>query len=427
VLRGFAVLGIFAMNIQMFAMPFAAYWNPSIYLDYAGANRWTYYYTHFLFDMKLITLFSMLFGAGVVLYAAKARSRRDVPRVRSLWLRRMGWLFAIGMIHAYLIWEGDILVAYALCGVIAIWWLRRLPAWACVLVAILLLPLPALANFVQGWWFSAILNAESAAALSMPQQAFEDAREGAKQSMAFFAPDQAELDRLVSVYRGGYTDVLPERAATAVMIQTAYLLMWVWRHVAIMLLGVALMKWRIFTGDRSLRFYAALAALGYAVGWPLVYLGVRANESAGFDALHWLQFSSHYNYFGSIFVCLGHIGALVGLYKAGALGLLGDALAAAGRMALTNYLAQSVIASLIFYGYGLGYYGFLSRLEQQLVVIGVWTLILVWSPVWLTHFRFGPMEWLWRSLTYWKIQPMRRRSPLGADSASGGPVGAPGA
>jgi len=412
VLRGFAVLGIFAMNIQMFAMPFAAYWNPTIYLDYEGANRWTYLYTHLLFDMKLITLFSMLFGAGVVLYAAKARSRRDVPRVRALWLRRMGWLLLIGLIHAYFIWEGDILVAYAMCGLIAIWWLRRLPAWGCVLIALVLLPLPALANFGQGWWFSTVLSAESGADIGMPQQTFEEARAGVRESMAVFDPSREELDRLVSVYRGSYADVLPERAGMAIMIQTFYFLLWVWRHVGVMLIGVALMKWRVLTGERSVRFYAALAIVGYAIGWPLVYLGLRVNEAAGFEATHWMQFGSQYNYFGSLPVCLGHIGLVVGIYKSGALGALGDALAAAGRMALTNYLAQSVIGSLVFYGYGLGYYGHLSRLEQQLVVVATWLLILAWSAVWLTYFRFGPVEWLWRSLTYWRLRPMRHAPPL---------------
>src|SRR5215204_6254889 len=128
VLRGFALLGILAMNIRAMAAPFGAYMYPYAMFDYTGVNRAAFIFTSTVVDLKMMGLFSMLFGAGVLLYAAK--STEDGRPPRGLWFRRMFWLLVIGLVHSYLIWAGDILVPYALCGILLLWWVRRLPAWA---------------------------------------------------------------------------------------------------------------------------------------------------------------------------------------------------------------------------------------------------------------------------------------------------------
>src|SRR5918995_2936236 len=128
VLRGFALLGILAMNIRAMAAPFGAYMYPYALFDYTGVNRAAFIFTSTAVDLKMMGLFSMLFGAGVLLYAAK--STEDGRPPRGLWFRRMFWLLVIGLGHSYLIWEGDILVPYALCGILLLWWVRRLPARA---------------------------------------------------------------------------------------------------------------------------------------------------------------------------------------------------------------------------------------------------------------------------------------------------------
>ncbi|MGP1257271.1 MAG: DUF418 domain-containing protein, partial [Kiloniellales bacterium] len=139
----------------------------------------------------------------------------------------------------------------------------------------------------------------------------------------------------------------------------------------------------------------------------LIGIGAKAWADSGFD---WLMFFSvmNANYVGSLFVAAGHVGLVALLVKSGAIPWLARRLAAVGQMAFTNYIAHSVICALLFYGYGFGLWGEVSRLGLWGIVLLIWTAQLLWSPWWLARFRFGPLEWLWRSLTYWKRQPMRR-------------------
>jgi uncharacterized protein len=117
-----------------------------------------------------------------------------------------------------------------------------------------------------------------------------------------------------------------------------------------------------------------------------------------------------YNAFGSIIVALGHVGAVMLIVQSGAMEWLMRRLAAVGRMALTNYLTHSLVCTTLFYGYGFGLYGTINRTGLAAIVLAIWTFQLIVSPIWLRYFRFGPAEWLWRSLTYWRIQPMRVRA-----------------
>ena len=190
--------------------------------------------------------------------------------------------------------------------------------------------------------------------------------------------------------------------------QTVMMLFWgVWRVGGLMLLGMGLFKLRVFDGSRPAAMYGAMAILGYGVGLPMVALGVRAMLAHGFDAVEMLERDGIWNYAGSVLVALGHVGMVMLVCRVGALRWLTGALAAVGRMALTNYLMQSLVCTFLFYWWGLGLWGTMSRGELMLVVVSIWLGQLILSPVWLARFRFGPMEWAWRSLTYWKRQPMR--------------------
>jgi len=410
VIRGVAVLGILSMNIALFAMPFAAYQNPTVLFDYSGLNRATYWVVHTLFDTKMMSIFSMLFGAGAMLYAQKAalaEGREGERRARGLWLRRMGWLLLIGMIHAYLIWEGDILVAYALTGLMVVWWLRRLSVlWLLAAAAGFMLVSVGM-TAVNGVSTFIVLAPEEAIRFGVPEDAALQMREHTDTS--WFAPSEEELRAQVQTLRGDWQTVFAARAQMAAMMQTMVFVFYIfWRVAAMMLLGMALYRLGALTGGWRLRGYAVLAALGYGIGLPLVIGGILFNESKGFDPAWQSLAGMHFNELGSIPVALGHIGLIAAIVKAGALRAARQRLAAVGRMALTCYLLESVLAGLIFYGYGLGLAGRLDRFEQQLVVLGVWALLLVIAPWWLARYRFGPVEWVWRSLTYWKRQPMRR-------------------
>jgi uncharacterized protein len=181
----------------------------------------------------------------------------------------------------------------------------------------------------------------------------------------------------------------------------------IWRIGALMLIGMALMKLGVFTAERSSAFYTRLMLVGYACGLPLTVFSAFNLYAHDFDQMYAMRYGGIANYVGSILVALGHIGLVMWLTRTGRLQRLLDRFAAVGRMALSNYLAHSLILTTMFYGYGLGLYGGVPRAAQMLFVAAVVGLQLWWSPWWLARYRFGPAEWLWRSLTYWKKQPLR--------------------
>jgi uncharacterized protein len=215
---------------------------------------------------------------------------------------------------------------------------------------------------------------------------------------------QKDLD----AYRGGYLGQIVHRAPLVLQFQTVFLIFFgFWRIVGVMLIGMGLMKLGVFSAHRSTRFYASCCVVGYVAGLPLVYLGARALIENRFDPIYLNQGGYLPNYFGSLFVALGHVGLVMLFCKSGALSWLRNRLGAVGRLALTNYLGQTLICTTIFYGWGFGLFGSINRLGLMAVVAAVWVVQLAISKPWLERFRFGPAEWLWRTLTYWKSQPMR--------------------
>jgi len=199
------------------------------------------------------------------------------------------------------------------------------------------------------------------------------------------------------------------RFKAAIFFQTFLFLIGIaWRAGGMMLIGMALYKLGVFSAARSNRFYLGLVGVGLLVGIPVVMYGVHRNELADWSLKYSFFFGPQWNYWASILVALGWVGAVMLACKSRMLQPLTRPFAAVGQMALTNYLMQTVLCTFIFYGHGLGRFGMFERWQQFLVVVGVWVLQLVVSPIWLRYFRFGPAEWLWRSLSYLKLQPMRR-------------------
>jgi uncharacterized protein len=397
VLRGFALLGILAMNIRAMAAPLSTYMYPYALFDYIGASRAAYVFTSVIFDLKMMGLFSMLFGAGVLLYSAKSTETGRPPR--GLWFRRMWWLLVIGLLHAYLIWAGDILVPYALCGMLLLWWVRRLAAGALFAGAVGMLAVGAALTIGHGLSWEMMTEAQRAgeAAMVMP------------------TPEQVRQQ--LGWMLGSYLDLVARQAPMVFMFQTLYFLaFFLWRCGGMMLLGMALYKWGFLDGRRSARAYVLVAALGIPVGLTLAWYGTVALERVRF-AMPQRAFADLWNYTGAVIASVGYAAAIVLAVKRGALSRVRRALAAVGQMAFSNYLLQSVVTSVLFLGWGFGLAGRLDYAEQLLVVVAVWAGQLAVSPLWLARYRFGPAEWLWRSLTYWEWQPMRRgasrSSPLG--------------
>jgi uncharacterized protein len=205
---------------------------------------------------------------------------------------------------------------------------------------------------------------------------------------------------------------MARRAPTAFEFQTLTFLFWGgWRAGGLMLLGMALHKWGILTAQRPARIYIRLAIIGCVVGFPLILDGVRRNFAAEWAFEFSLFIGFQFNYWGSLFVSMAYLSAVMLVVQSGILARARRTLAAVGRTALTNYLGQSLVATFIFYGHGLGLFGSVSRVQQVLIVVGIWAVQCVASVLWLRHFRYGPAEWLWRSLTYMQFQRIRLPAP----------------
>jgi len=396
-LRGFALLGILVMNIMSFSMIFSAYFNPTNYGDLTGANYWVWFLSHVLVDQKFMTLFSMLFGAGVVLFTERAEAKGESPR--RLHYRRMLWLILFGLLHGFLLWYGDILYVYGMCGLL-VYLFRRCEPRTLIALAILFI---AAASGLQGFmgWSMQFWPAEEVANVQQ-----------------MWRPNAAKIAEEMSAYRGGWLEQMQHRVPFFAEFSLVFFWMFFWRPAGVMLLGMALYKLGAFSAQRSSGFYAALVAAGALVGLPLIVYGVRLNEAAGWN-LEWSMFhGSQLNYWGSVLVSLGYVGVVMLVCKSGALGWLRASLAAVGQMAFTNYLLHTIICTTIFYGHGLGYFGSVERTGQIRIVLAVWALQLIVSPIWLRYYRFGPFEWLWRSLTYGRPQPFRRAVAVPAPAAA---------
>jgi uncharacterized protein len=387
ILRGFALLGILFINVQSFSMIGAAYFNPTAQMDLTGANRLVWLLGHLLADQKFMTVFSMLFGAGIVLMARRAESAGR--SALGPHCRRMLWLILFGLLHAYLLWYGDVLYTYGLCGLVAFPFRKLRPGW---LLALGLLSLGVCSSL----WL-----------LSQWSMQSWDARQ-----LAEFArnwqPDAAAVAEEVATYRGGWVTQMAERIPAALEMQVYVFPFWsAWRAGGLMLIGMALYKLGLFSAGRSSRFYAVLLAVGALAGLPLVGFGVYWNDAHGWSARHSFFGGTQFNFWGSIAVSLAWVGAIQLLCRAGRPAGLLSRLAAVGRMALSLYILQTLAGTLIFYGHGLGLFGRVERVGQIAIVLAL-TLLQLWlAPLWLRRFRFGPLEWLWRSLTYLHRQPMR--------------------
>ena len=386
VLRGFAVLGILLINIQTFSMIESAYVNPTAYGEFAGVNAVVWGFTRLFADQKFMTLFSMLFGAGIVLMSERTMADGRSPAAH---YRRMFVLLIVGLLHAYLLWYGDVLTAYAIFGMVAYLGRRWRPS--------VLLPLGIVLLFVPALLFGAVQ-------LFMdfyPPETMQEFRDS-------WQPDEELVAWELGVYRGGYWAQMEHRAATAFELHTLVLLMWfAWRVTGLMLIGMAVFKWKILGAHRSASFYWRMLLVGLGVGLSIEALGMFYQAQREWDVRVMIP-GLLFNYFASLFTAAGYLGAVMLICQRGLWPRLQRKLSAVGRLAFTNYLTQTIICTTFFYGHGLGLFGYFERWEQLLFVIGIWGLQMVWSDLWLRRFNNGPLEWLWRCVTYMRVMPFRK-------------------
>lgn len=388
-LRGFALLGIVLVNVagfshpfQTFLLPFDATLPASDLIARVGVAVFA--------EGKFYTLFSTLFGLGLAIQSQRARAR-DLPwRLR--YVRRLLILFGIGAVHGTLIWAGDILMLYALVGFALIVFAgiapRTLLAWVLVLAA-----------------FIVLTTSASFAVLEVVSPTSE---------MSSVVIDDAQLDQeIAEAYRvyatGSFAEITAQRLQD--------LQFWVDQSIAqvpmvllYFLLGLYLGKRNILhRPDEHATLFRRWLLAGLLFGLPLsvLYAATRfVVDPSQVGRIDWLSFLTFFG--GGLALSLAYIGAFCLLWLRTSARPMLVLLAPVGRMALTNYLLQSVIATFVFYGYGLGLFGQITTTEGIVIAFTIYAFQIPLSHWWLARFRFGPMEWLWRGLTYWRLQPMRR-------------------
>lgn len=401
IVRGVAVLGIFAMNIVNFAMPVEAYSNPAAYGLAGPADLAAWFAAFILIDGKMRGLFTVLFGASLLLVVERADAAGLSPA--SIHYRRMAWLLVFGLLHAALIWDGDILAHYAILGMIAYAFREHEPhevaLWAAALLAVQLFLMAAVS--------AVYLDAGSAA--GVPGASAQALARWQRMSGAFTAPGAAELSRDLALHRGAWSGLVDHRLGDLPGTGIAALLLFGCESLAYMLAGMWGLKSGFLTGAWARSRYARTAALCLGITVPAYLVLAIAFYAGGFRP-SWTFALVHGATTLVRPIMIAGLAALVILVTAPG-GALVSRIEAAGRVAFTNYLAASLIATTVFYGHGAGLYGRISRWELYPLVLAVWMAMLLWSKPWLDRYRYGPFEWLWRSLSRGEVQPMRPATP----------------
>jgi len=409
-LRGVALLGILILNIVAFGLVSTAFSNPIPDGALTGVNFWTYVSVEVLFEGSMRAIFAMLFGAGVILFTARGDSPAAATAVADLYYKRTILLILLGLCDAFLLlWTGDILYIYGVVGLF-LFPLRNVSASRLLSAALVMLVLYSAAELFRLQRFTDMqAEAAEAQALLADDRELDDEQQEAidawQVELEWIRPTQKDIDEELATRRSGYFTVLAGQASEVVEYQSVSVRSYLfWDAFITMVLGMALYKYRVFGAGRSHRFYTRMTLLGFSVGLPVNAWEVYRFHTSGYDIFATIMPTYDVGRLGCAF---GYVGLVMLFCKSGILSWLSASLAAVGRMALTNYLAHSIICALIFTGVGFGLVGELQRYQLYYVMAGIWLAQLIVSPLWLRHYRFGPVEWLWRSLTYGARQPMR--------------------
>jgi uncharacterized protein len=393
ILRGVGVLGMIAVHIQLFAFPSVARWNPTAYGNFTGLNWWVWLVTSLLADGKFITIFAMLLGVSIVMMASDAGAPA-IPAWR-VHMRRMTVLLILGLLHAYLLWYGDMLVPLALSGAVVFFFRRLSPGWLLVL-GVLAFGTASVLSLALTW---SNIHSDPAALAAM---------------RAEWTPRPEVINLEIVQYRGGWLEQMAQRVPAALETQTAaFVVRLFWQMAGLMLLGMALFKLGVLSAARSGVFYQRMGILGFGAGILLNSLGLWRSAATNWDLLDFMLVSQQLHYWGNLLVALGWVALVMLLCQRGwAL----RRVAAVGRMALTNYLLQSVICTTIFYGHAFGLFGRVDRAGQLAIVLGIWAFQLLASVAWLRYFAVGPVEWLTRWLVFRRRPSFLRPSPVVAEA-----------
>ena len=402
VLRGLALLGILLINILFMGLVTHASESPGYMLDAASldADLAVWIFSELFVEGAMRALFSMLFGAGVLLFTTGVSAKSGI-----VYWRRTFWLLMFGVLDAFvLLWSGDILISYALVGAL-LYWLRNLSSRKLAILILILLGLTTLFHGFINWSTSESHRAaEQVAAAEHPEQLPETVRDMAEGWHDLVEESRytvLDLTEELAARRGSYAQVFDwnmEQALEVLLIMFPLFIFW--DVLLMMLLGMWLYKQGILQGQRTQGFYFRLMVGGFALGLLINGYEVLDNLNHNLDSLLQVSRIPLTYHFGRLSMALGYLGLAIWILKCRPGAAVCRWLAAVGRMALTNYLLQSVIGALLFTGVGLAWVGEYGYAELYLMVLVIWVFQIRFSVWWLGRYSFGPLEWVWRKLTY---------------------------
>jgi uncharacterized protein len=413
-LRGIAILGILLMNIPAFGLPGTSD-DPSI-LNEQGINYYLWYFVDLIPEGTQRALFSMLFGAGIILFINSQQKKVDGLRPADYFFRRQLWLMVFSLFDVFvLLWFGDILFDYACLGMI-MFAFRNLSARKLLIgaaVCFLFMLLRENRDLYQEKL--TIYKGEKAAAmdttvkkLNLLQKEDVEAMNAMKERSTQAAKKE-RMEKAILKTTGTYRDLYEDHSDKYVNSLVRYLYFGIWDVMVFMFIGMAFFKMGILTGNASAKVYWGMCIVGLGVGLLISYWRLQSMIDHHFNWFEHTKSSSFSTYeLSRTFRAIGIFGFIMLLYKSGLFKWFFALMKPVGQMAFTNYLMQSLICGLIFYGIGFGMFGKLERYEIYLVLASIWLFQIILSHAWLKYFNFGPFEWLWRSLTYWKKQPWKR-------------------
>ena len=411
IMRGIVLFGILLMNINGFGLA-GAYSNPTVSGGASGWNLYTWIGTTMFFEGTMRALFSLLFGVGMFILLSRLEQKGAGIKAADIYFRRLIWLLIFGLIHGYLLlWTGEILYDYALMGFL-VYSFRKLKARTLLISALLLFSVGTVWNYIEHQgnveMMEQVALAEEYKASGTPitkemEESVAGWKEIEKRRTPEFVASTSEN------MRKGYFEVVAFLAPKNMETDTSWFYRYnLWDILSMMLLGIALFKWNILSAKRSYSFYGIAALICYSIGLSINFYEVQLIRGNDFSFLAFSEAGITYDA-GRLFVAMGHVSLIMIFCKLPVLKWLQNSLAAVGKMALTNYVMHSVICMFIFTGAGLGLFGTMERYQLLFVVFSIWVFQLILSPIWLNYFYFGPLEWIWRNLSYKKNHALRKR------------------
>ena len=418
-LRGFALLGILLMNIPYFGFPEEVVSNLNFRNEYSGPNYYAWWIIDTFFEGSMRGLFSMMFGASMILFTTRLSKKAHIDSAAEIYYRRLIWMLLFGLVDAFIfLWPGDILYSYALCGLFLFPFRSLKPKLLFLIAGILLVLLTAKMTYQRSEPLRTKRAAEQVSKIDTTKTKLTEDQKDALQKWKGYQERQnlttkkKEIDKAVRKTKGSYATLFAHYAVVNVYLETNDFYQSGFLDCLIfMIIGIGLYKLKVLTAERSTSFYLIMSIVGYLIAFPLIYWRLSTAVAARFDPIKMLEQIPVYTYeVRRLGLTLGHLGLLMLLYRSGIFSFVFNVWAKVGQMAFSNYLLQNIFCGTFFYGYGFNYFYELERYQLYYVVAGMWAINIIFSYLWLHYFRIGPFEWIWRSLTYWHAQPMRREA-----------------